>query len=306
MDIQELKNQIAQAQPITEKELKKILEITKEKIDNNLSCRFLMIKTTSDSIRESDFLEFLKTNVVFYVLNYGDYKNQISQKRADEIRNITDLIYRARKKFQRKMRNTGEVGELILFLLLESEGISQVVSKMQLKTSSDWPFFGMDAIHLQVVRDKIIIHYGESKMRKEFGTSLNDAMSSISEFEKNYDDIDEINIVSSFIDKTKFGKFTKEVVKLLNPYTSNKKDLGHSYSLLLCFDWNILQNLSNRGKQELSEHLQKKYEEECKRYSHSISERIKSEESIKDKNFMVYLLPFRDEERFSIKFNEEI
>ena len=266
---------------------------------------FLMITTKGDTIRENDFLEFLKDNIIFYVLNYDEYKKQMKGKQENFIRETVESYHKAKSKFQKKSRNTGEVGELLLYLLLESQGISKIVSKMSLKTSSDMPVFGSDAVHLEIDRDKLIIHYGESKMRKTFSKSLDEAISSIETFERENKELDEINIITTNIDKARFGKFSNELKKILNPYTKDQTNLYHVHSVLLCYDWSVLKNLNNNTSNSLKDYLISEYRKKEEEYFSKIEKKIKSK-ILKDKKFRFFIIPFKDEKIFSIRFNEGI
>ena len=305
MDFSELELRLKKTSPIEKKDFEPFLLFLDNNKTGNLVSDFLMITTKGDEIRENDFLEFLKDNIIFYVLNYDEYKKQIKGKKEDFIRSTIESYQKAKSKFQKKSRNTGEVGELLLYLLLESQGISKIVSKMSLKTSSDMPVFGSDAVHLEIDDEKLIIHYGESKMRKTFSSSLSEAISSIETFENENKDIDEINIITTNIDKARFGKFSKKLIKMLDPYSKDQTNLYHTHSVLLCFDWTVLKNLEKQTGSSLKDSLISEYRKKEAGYSQQIENKIKSS-TLKDKKFKFFIIPFKDEESFSIRFNEEI
>ena len=305
MNISELESRLKKTSPIEKKDFEPFLLFLDKKTTRNLICDFLMMTTKGDDIRENDFLEFLKDNIIFYVLNYDEYQKQIKGKKEDVIRKTIESYQKAKSKFQKKSRNTGEVAELLLFLLLESCGVSKIVSKMLLKTSSDMPVFGSDAVHLEIDNGKLIIHYGEAKMRKTFPASLKDAISSIETFESNHKEVDEINIITSNIDRARFGKYAKELTNMLNPYSKDQTNFYHTHSVLLCFDWNVLNNTSQKGTKKLKDYLISEYQTKQTEYLEKINSEIKSD-LLKDKNFRFFILPFKNETQFSIRFNEEI
>lgn len=303
-DKEKIKELLLQKQPISQKELDPMLIFYLDnKIVNNIICKFLLQKTTSDSLRERDFMRFIRRFIVFYVLNYNEYEKQIGKLNEDEIKEHIDLYIRARNKFQ-KTKTSGEAGELILFLLLESQGISQIVSKMRLKTGTGMAFHGVDAVHLEVKDDKILLHYGEAKMHKTLASGLGDAINSMEGFEGSRKEEDELEIVSTHIDQSKFEKYTDQIVKLISPY-ENKEDLGHIYSIFLGYDWKTLQDLNARGERELIEYLKEEYEKLHDKYCDKIKDDI-SDSKINDKRFRFYILPFKDEEKFRESFVEEL
>ena len=92
-----------------------------------------------------------------------------------------DLVSKTKSKFMDSIKSA-EVGELILYVLLEASGIVQLIQKMRLKTSKRISVFGFDAIHIGVDED-ITLYYGDSKMYKIFNDGLNRA---IKKFKRNY------------------------------------------------------------------------------------------------------------------------
>jgi len=256
-DIKEIKKRLESNQSIPKEELEKLLIFyPKKNIATNINCKFLLIKTTADTIRDSDFLKLIQRNIIFYVLNYSEYKEKKNISHDDLIRKHSVLYDKAKSKFQKGVDNTGESGELILFLLLESQGIYQIASKMRLKTSTEWPFHGVDAIHAEFNDNKMILHYGEAKMHKTFESALSSATESIKNFESNNQEDIELDIISTNIDASKFGeKYAKEIVKILDPYYEDKELLGHNHSVFLGHDWDVLKNLSGKGDKELIDYV---------------------------------------------------
>ena len=79
---------------------------------------------------------------------------------------------------------------------------------MSLKTSKRISVFGFDAIHIGVDED-ITLYYGDSKMYKIFNDGLNSAIKKFKNFRKSSAGAqeDELNIISSHIDSSKFGEY---------------------------------------------------------------------------------------------------
>ena len=134
------------------------------------------------------------------------------------------LVSRAKSKFQKSNPKSGEIGELILFLLLESQNISQVISKIRLKTNREMPIHGEDAIHVEVQNGKIIIHYGEAKMYNNFDSALSSSIKSVENRNDRQNEIG-IDLIRANIDESKFGIYADKIVELLDPYADNKENL---------------------------------------------------------------------------------
>jgi len=78
--------------------------------------------------------------------------------------------------------NSGEGGELLLFILTESVlGYPQVLSKMALKTSTRMHLHGLDGVYISSLGTpaKLRLHFGESKLHKSPEGSIEKSISSI-------------------------------------------------------------------------------------------------------------------------------
>ncbi len=89
-----------------------------------------------------------------------------------------ELFMIARDYF-RKLADSGEVGELLLFFLLEAAmGAPQVVCKMELKTNSADEVKGTDGIHVKwdVSDNHLDVYLGEAKLYQDIGGAMTDAL----------------------------------------------------------------------------------------------------------------------------------
>ena len=134
----------------------------------NIYCDFFLIRCTADDIREMDLLMTLRNLIIKYSLKKEEY-DQISPDNALEI------VNKAKGRFV-KSDGSGEVGELILFALLESfKNAPQILNKMSLKTNRNVHYHGLDAIHLGVDGDNFVLYYGEAKVRGDHKRAIQDA-----------------------------------------------------------------------------------------------------------------------------------
>lgn len=91
-------------------------------------------------------------------------------------------LYNEAQSMFTDIANSGEGGELLLFILTESVlGYPQVFSKMAIKTSQRMHFHGLDGVYLSCVGSPPILrlHFAESKIHKSPAGSIEDATSSI-------------------------------------------------------------------------------------------------------------------------------
>ena len=85
------------------------------------------------------------------------------------------------------IKNSGEGGELLLFLLTEEVlKCPQVVAKMALKTNRRMHYHGLDGIYVSCAGDplNLRLHFGESKLHAEPRSAIRESVRSISEFLK--------------------------------------------------------------------------------------------------------------------------
>lgn len=299
----ELKEFLVGLRAIAPEKLENVLESFPDKsLQNSSICKFFLIRCTAQQIRENDFLQLLFNSIVKYVLKREEYLPPDSLD-SYVIDNIYDIWQKARSKFLTKNKNAGEVGELILFLLLESQGIVQLLNKMNLKTSSEMPIHGLDAIHIQAIDDKIILHFGQAKMYQNLNGGIDSALDDIKKFTTNQDARQlELNLVSNYIDDKKFDQHADTIKDLISPYGKHKEKLSEANSIFVGYNWDLLQELSRRGSIELTTYLKAEYEKIHDEISSTIKNKISKIPEIKNQEFTIYLLPFRDTEGFRKSF----
>ena len=80
--------------------------------------------------------------------------------------------------------NSGEAGELLIFLLLERLlGIPQVLCKMSLKTNSSVHFHGVDGVHVKALEGgRLAVYWCESKVYADFAAATGACLKSIAPF----------------------------------------------------------------------------------------------------------------------------
>ncbi|MGJ0239959.1 HamA C-terminal domain-containing protein [Novosphingobium fluoreni] len=97
-------------------------------------------------------------------------------------RRLSELDDRARRLFQKARKDSGEVGELLLFILTEWVlDAPQIIAKMSLKTSAAMPVHGSDGIHVKfdAQAGKLLVFSGEAKLYKDVKRGIASAVESI-------------------------------------------------------------------------------------------------------------------------------
>ncbi len=111
----------------------------------------------------------LVNNSISYVLsrqNLGKLMNDLSR--------MGEFVRKVQTQFKTPDPNAGEGGELLLYSFLEGHlGAPKILSKMELKTSSEHYVHGTDGVHLlEVVPGDYQLIFGESKMYGDVAGSV--------------------------------------------------------------------------------------------------------------------------------------
>jgi Cap4 SAVED domain len=122
-------------------------------------------------------------------------------------------------KAEKLLKRSGECGELLLYVILESLlGAPQIVSKMYLKTNDDIPVFGYDGVHAKIRHSdgSLILYVGESKIYDDFGKAVSAALGDVKK--RNSDAMrKEIDVVKGHLD-IQTPELRDRVLDLLDPY----------------------------------------------------------------------------------------
>ncbi len=128
--------------------------------------------------------EFMRNAIVDYAIP----KSRVTEARERDAKfrsgsAMSGLHSEARKLFT-DISNTGEGGELLLYLLAERFlKIPQVLCKMDLKTSSSMHYHGADGVYASVSDDGMLkLFWGESKVYSDFNGALRSCFDSLSPF----------------------------------------------------------------------------------------------------------------------------
>ncbi|MGH9886661.1 MAG: HamA C-terminal domain-containing protein, partial [bacterium] len=119
-------------------------------------------------------------------LDFAIPRSEIEQARARDAqtgstRQMTRLHNLARGLFT-DLTNSGEGGELLLFVLAETVlRLPQVMCKMSLKTNTRMHVHGVDGVHAGVDPDtgQFALYWGESKIYQDASTAIRDCLASL-------------------------------------------------------------------------------------------------------------------------------
>jgi hypothetical protein len=271
---------------------------------------YLTLRDTKPTTDE--FVDFIYGRIIDFCL--PGYEIRKMHLRAKEIGNsaYVEAMEKARRVFIKalKLQNTtGELGELILYVLLETViKAPQLVAKMTLKTSRDMPVHGSDGIHVRFddASDNLHLIWGESKLYQRLSSALNSAISSISDFEKgNSDkksrDIDIIRQHSSLTDDS----IREPLMKYFDPYESVSNDVINFHACFFGFDSELYNSEEGDSDDRLEKRLKSRYEKDINKTCEYFKQKI-GYNDLHHLKFILFLLPFKDVSELRRKFLDRL
>ncbi len=223
----------------------------------------------------------------------------------------------ARRKFKEYLKNTGELGELLLYCFLEGHlNAPKILTKMEMKTSNKMHVNGSDGVHLLNNYDgtyKLI--FGESKLFKNISNALNDAFKSINDFinevnssGKNKSGINyEKDLISSNIENCELSDEDKDILELIIYPTKNEKNLriDDAFSIFIGYEIDISEETKKCTSSNFFDEVKKKILLDLDKYENKIYEKI-NDNNLLGHTFFVYIIPFTDIDNTRNKILEDI
>jgi hypothetical protein len=135
-------------------------------------------------VKPERLAEFMRNAIVDYAIP----KSRMDQARARDLKYksgsaVAALHHEAIGTFT-DLSNTGEGGEMLLYLLAERFlGLPQVLCKMGLKTDSRVHYHGADGVYASVNKDGLLkLFWGESKVYADPTAAIRDCLASLAPF----------------------------------------------------------------------------------------------------------------------------
>ncbi|HYQ23528.1 DUF1837 domain-containing protein [Stenotrophomonas sp.] len=128
--------------------------------------------------------EFMRNAVADYAIPRSqllDAKARDQKFNSSEA--VTELVERAKRSFT-DLANSGEGGEMLLFLLAERFlKLPQILCKMDLKTDTRMHYHGADGVYAGVTDDGLLkLYWGESKVYGDASAAVRECLRSLSPF----------------------------------------------------------------------------------------------------------------------------
>ena len=234
------------------------------------------------------------------VLEYA-LPNKIRKNYQDKPRHLVKL---ALEKFRNSDENRGELGEFMLYCFLEGHMTApKIMTKLDLKTSSEMYVNGSDGVHLyKLTSSRYQLIFCESKTYKDLGKGITSAMDSISEFineengngKKKSGRNFERMLLSNHLEDLELEEDEKRVVKKITyPFESEYDDieLEDAFAIFLGYEIDVKKEGLELTTVEFKEKIKKKINLHWEKQKEEIYKKI-LEKNLQGYTFYVYVLPF--------------
>lgn len=269
-----------------------VLPSKKLSLKNNNCLRLFHLDISNSEFSYGGLHELLQRNIGRYVFS----RSKIDQFKADDSADAIGLKAVELLRDANKPNDNGaggELGEILLYLFLEIKlNAPKLLSKVELKTSSNQYVYGSDGIHLLCLGDKAFqLVLGESKIKGNLKGAVDDALDSIKAVSIQPDN--ELRLIESNIFTESFDEKTTEFIKSLiipskrNPSISVDKAFGIFLGYTLSID------ATQYSNQEFREAANNKLKSDLDGIATYIEGKINNT-GLVGYSFYFFVLPFND------------
>ena len=270
----------------------KILENYDLEYGNKLNA--FMLKISNNQFNYGGLSEELQNTLITYALSRHTCDELIKQQKYG------NLSAQAREKLKAAENNTGELGELLLYCLLESHlQAPKLLTKLELKTAANDYVKGADGVHLLKIDDTSYqIVFGESKLHADLQSGITSAFKSIKTMLDNGLDKMryEIHLVNAnLLKETIQDENSYEILKKILIPSENDEDLNidNSFGVFLGFDIPISDDERRVSNSEFRNNILEKIKTRIFDIVPTINEILK-DNKFAGYNFYFYIVPFSE------------
>ncbi len=267
-------------------------DICDEPLENKNSLNLFTLKVKNNAFSYDELVNELGNRLYYFALS----RKQINKLKKED--KLNDLIKKAKAKLKEHTTNDGELGEILLYCLLESHlNAPKILTKLELKTNSNDYVKGADGVHLLKLNESDYqLVLGESKLNSDLSTGIYEAFRSIEKFLKSNPKLElEIDLVNSELVKESYDEDSYNALKkIIIP--SAKEDetyLDYSFGIFLGFDIAISVNEQKQSNSDFRKNIRLKIKKEVLEAKASINFQLKKK-GYSGYRFYIYVVPFSD------------
>lgn len=202
----------------------------------------------------------------------------------------------------RKDPSSGQVGELLVYFLIESVlGAPQVLKKMPITTNPNDERKGSDGVHVRWSTDgqRLEVIFAESKLHKSFTSALSGAFKSMDDFHNSATKRTEVN---HFLNDYRLLDSTQREVLLSYIEGEKKGNCQEVHVCLIGYDWAEYGCLKTKKKEKFLKEFEARYINWAKGEMKPLLDKELGSFKHTHLRFEFFLLPFTSVENFRALF----
>lgn len=250
--------------------------------------------------------EVMYTHIIDYCLASRDRCQTLTLQEAAKLTKMARKLFVHPEATPADPDQTGEAGELLLYLLIEAVlNAPQVVAKMELKTNPNLEVNGSDGIHMawNANESLVEIYFGEAKVYQDMGAAIKAALASIDGFHAKDICRHEMLMV------TKHFKHAAPAVKsvvgslILDGVPTSGVRINHA--CLIGFNWNEYKAIFSQPTSARLDALKSAYLNAAAKIHSTCDEKLEAFAS-KHLRLTFFFIPFKNVQDFRTAFNEAL
>lgn len=267
-------------------------DLVGEKLENANTLNLFTLKVLNNCFSYDELTSLLGNKLHYFALS-RQHVNAL--KKEDKLKDLIDI---AKSKLRNYAVNDGELGEILLYCLLESHlNAPKILTKLELKTAHNDYVKGADGVHLLKLSEKDFqLVFGESKLEADLASGIYSAFDSIKKLLTEKGKLAyEIDLVNSELVKESFDATHYEILKkiIIPSAKSDETYLDYSFGIFLGFDIKISDDEAKMSNAEFRSVIRDKIKNEIFSKIDSINFQIRKKE-FTGYNFYIYVIPFSD------------
>ncbi|WP_167611949.1 DUF1837 domain-containing protein [Maribellus sediminis] len=258
-------------------------------LDNNNKLNVFTLKIKNNSFAYDELTELLSNHIYHFALSRTEVE------KLEKAKEYGTLVKKAKEKLRRYSSNEGELGEILLYCLLESHlNAPKILTKLEIKTAANDYVKGADGVHLLKLSDKDYqLIFGESKLNSDLQKGIYEAFGSLSNLiTENKIDF-EIGLVNSqLVKETSNEELYNFLKKVIIPSARESKiNTDYSFGIFLGFDVEITKEESKKSNSDFRTYIRKKITKKVTELTKSVNFQINKSE-FNGYDFYIYIIPF--------------
>lgn len=263
------------------------------KLENQNKLNLFTLKVKNNAFAYDELTENLGNILYSFALSRNEVNLLIKEHK------LGTLISRAKEKLRAYNVNEGELGEILLYCLLEAHlNAPKILTKLELKTAPNDYVKGADGVHLlKLTESEYQLVLGESKMHSDLKDGIYEAFGSIKKLlTSNAGKLSfEVDLVNSQLIKEVFDENQYEIIKkILVPSARDDENyLDYSFGIFLGYDVLIAEEDLKLSNAEFRNKIREQIKTEIQAVVKSLNTQLKKSD-FNGFNFYVYVIPFSD------------